>query len=49
LPDLDFVAADVSDLPPEVDIEQFLRWMRAVPEQGPLEVLEFEAERRAGE
>ena len=33
--DFQFADPDVSDLPPEIDIEQLPRWMRAVPEQGP--------------
>ena len=42
-PDFDFVDPTVSDLPPELDFEQLPRWMRAVPEQGPPEELEFQA------
>jgi hypothetical protein len=41
----DCVDATVSDLPAEVDLSALPRWMRAVPEQGPPEGLEFEAGR----
>ena len=39
----DFVDAAVSDLPAEVDLAALPRWMRAAPEHGPPEELEFEA------
>jgi hypothetical protein len=39
----EFVEADDSDIPAEVDLSALPRWMRAVPEQGPPEELEFEA------
>ena len=41
--DSDIVDDVASDQPPEVDFEQLPRWMRAVPEQGPPDELEFEA------
>jgi hypothetical protein len=37
----EFVDTAVSDLPAEVDLAALPRWMRAVPEQGPPEELEF--------
>ena len=39
----DCVDAAVSDLPAEVDLAALPRWMRAAPEHGPPEELEFEA------
>jgi hypothetical protein len=41
----EFVDAAVSELPSEVDLAALPRWMRAGPEQGPPEALEFEAGR----
>ena len=41
----EFVDTAVSDLPAEVDLAALPRWMRAVPEQGPPDELEFEAGR----
>jgi hypothetical protein len=45
----EFVDTAVSDLPAEVDLAALPRWMRAVPEQGPPEELEFEAGRGPAE
>ena len=39
----EFVDAVVSALPAEVNLSALPRWMRAVPEQGPPEELEFKA------